>query len=530
MGSSHGIGLRSIFVFEDSGSFSALESQGAHAVTTLSRRSFLRGGLAAGGLAALSPVGPLQVLGLSMASGDELASSDGYGPLVLKAATNDPDTILMLPAAFNFQVLSRQGTKMSDGNPTPGIFDGMAAYPFGRSTGSDDDDDGEGHRLILIRNHENRERPGETKVVTGGAFEYDTSAFGGNTKLIVRRENAGRDADGNRLFTYTVERDFAILGGTSTNCAGGIVDKLWVASEEVVKRTNGKKHGYNFPIDAYAPGPVKATPILSQGRMSHEAVAWDGRFLYQTEDRSLSADPKLGTVGSVFYRWAPTNGEKPSRWNSATPGKLEGLKLRDEFHANMDTGRLVGASLPVEWVPVEQPDHEDDTDNRRDRVQGFTPTRIQAQDNGAAFFDRLEGAWFADGRVYFDATAGGPQNLGQLWEYDPRKSLLTLIYESNNAAVLQAPDNVVVVPATGDVFLQEDGPAEQFVRGVTPKGAIYDFAETVSSDSEFCGGCFAPDGKTFFLNQQGGRGNLPFGTPGDQATTYAIFGPFGDRD
>ena len=37
------------------------------------------------------------------------------------------------------------------------------------------------------------------------------------------------------------------------------------------------------------------------------------------------------------------------------------------------------------------------------------------------------------------------------------------------------PDNLVVVPATGDVFLQEDSDGEQFVRGVTPRGLIYDF-------------------------------------------------------
>ena len=78
--------------------------------------------------------------------------------------------------------------------------------------------------------------------------------------------------------------------------------------------------------------------------------------------------------------------------------------------------------------------------------------------------------------------------------------------------------------------MQEDGDDEQFVRGVTRRGAIYDFAQTLLTDSEFCGGCFSPDGDTFFLNQQGDR--LAAGeTPETQADekrgfTFAIWGPF----
>ncbi len=56
------------------------------------------------------------------------------------------------------------------------------------------------------------------------------------------------------------------------------------------------------------------------------------------------------------------------------------------------------------------------------------------------------------------------------WEYDPGRKTLTLIYESVNPAELQNPDNVVIVPRTGDIFLQEDGDGERYVRGVTPDG------------------------------------------------------------
>ena len=62
-----------------------------------------------------------------------------------------------------------------------------------------------------------------------------------------------------------------------------------------------------------------------------------------------------------------------------------------------------------------------------------------------------------------------------------------------------------------DIFLQEDGNGEQFVRGVTRRGEIYDFARTTANETEFCGGCFDPDGNTLYMNQQGDRGSLPDG-------------------
>ena len=44
------------------------------------------------------------------------------------------------------------------------------------------------------------------------------------------------------------------------------------------------------------------------------------------------------------------------------------------------------------------------------------------------------------------------------------------------------------------------------------------------NETEFCGGCFDPDGQTFYLNQQGDRGALPDGPADSQAVTYAIYG------
>ena len=479
----------------------------------------------AGGTVALSP---LQVLAMRSAAGAPPRAALGYGPLVNKGD-------LWLPAAFNYQIIDRQGLPMRDGRPTPGIFDAMGAFPVAGGGVA-----GNGDRTILIRNHENRERPGEIKVITGPGLEYDESAFGGNTKLVVERLKTGEidPTSGQELYSYTVVDKFAILGGTSTNCAGGELPfKAWITCEEVVKRSpNGKKHGYNFEVDAMADGPVPAIPIPQMGRFVHEATVWRAGILYQTEDRSLQADPVAGTIGACLYRFIPQRRVGQSGTLAETPGVLEALAIRGAPRMNMDVIATPGASFPVEWVPVPEPDHDDDTDNRRDRVPGFTPTRIQAIDRGAAIFDRQEGMWASSHgggfKVYFDCTSGGPANLGQVWEYDPGREVLTLIYVSTSAEDLQNPDNVTIVPQTQDILLCEDSPGEQFVRGVTQDGEIYNFAKTQTSNSEFCGACFDPDGQTLYLNQQGGRGVDDGGNPSpgvDPAVTYAIYGPFEKR-
>jgi secreted PhoX family phosphatase len=478
---------------------------------TYSRRQFLKQSALVGG--ALSVLGPFHSLGFKQGLAAQPTPAAGYGPLVNKGP-------LWLPAEFNFQVISTQGQIMSDGNPTPGIFDGMAAYPGNQGT------------TILIRNHENREQAGEIKVLTPTELRYNPTANGGNTKLVVQRTENGRDPTTNqKLYNYEIVESFAILAGTSTNCAGGIRSPhTWITCEEVVKRLNGIKHGYIFEIDAMANGPVEARAVPQAGRRAHEAALECAGIIYMTEDRGLSSDTLLGTIGSCFYRYIPS--PRGVGALADTTGPLQALKLRDEFHANMDQGRTVGVFYKVEWVTVDQPDHDDDTDDRRDRLPGLTPNRIAAQDKGAAYFDRLEGMWTEPGqaRIYFVTTAGGAANLGQVWEYAPGPETLTLIYESTNSALLQAPDNVVVVPATHDIMLCEDGSGEQFVRGVTTEGAIYDFAKTTLNDSEFCGACFDPDGQTLYLNQQGDRGSLPNGPVNGNAVTYAIYGPFEKRN
>jgi secreted PhoX family phosphatase len=487
------------------------ETIGRLARTPVPRRRILRAGAAAA--ASVAVAGPLHALGAQTALGARPKLSTGYGPLVNKGD-------LWLPEAFNYQVLSTQGEPMSDGNPTPGIFDGTAAYG------------GRGDTTILIRNHENRERSGETKVQTDSALQYDAAMAGGNTKLVIRRRPNGHDeASGQKLYQYEILEQWAILGGTSTNCAGGTTPwDSWVTCEEVVKNgPDGTRHGYNFEVDAHADGPVAAEPIVNAGRFAHEASAWYAGALYQTEDRSITPDLMPpdgpgGLIGGGFYRYIPDGNVSRAGDLASSTGTLQALAIVDEPNANMNVNRSTSLRLPVEWVDIDEPDHGGTNDNGLARTPGLTPVAVQAKDGGAALFNRPEGLWVgANDRIYFDCTSGGEALSGQVWEYDDAAGTLTLIFESPGADVLDSPDNVVIVPQSGDVFLCEDGDSEQFIRGVTLDGEIYDFARTTFNETEFAGAAFDPRGHTLYVSQQGDRPGTDLET---RAVTYAIYGPF----
>jgi secreted PhoX family phosphatase len=352
---------------------------------------------------------------------------------------------------------------------------------------------------ILIRNHENRRStssdgdPDEIDVVVPAELRYDPDPRfnGGNTKLVV-----GPD--------LRVKREFAILGGTTTNCAGGTTPwGTWIACEEAFQ-DGDRPHGYSFEIDAYADGPVKAEPIRAAGRFVHEAVAWFDGALYETEDRGDAS----------LYRYIPDTRPRRAGDLARSTGRLQALRILDGPQ-DTRTGFPVGRRFRVDWVDV--PVAEPSSNNAP------ASTRAQAQARGAAVFSRQEGAWAVGGdRIYFDCTDGGAAQQGQIWEYDPRVRVLTLVYESPGEHELDNPDNLCFVPATRDVFLCEDGDDEQFVRGITPDGEIYDVVRSIANHTEFCGACFSPDGNVLFLNQQGDDMAQP-------GVTYAIWGPWRRR-
>ena len=114
--------------------------------------------------------------------------------------------------------------------------------------------------------------------------------------------------------------------------------------------------------------------------------------------------------------------------------------------------------------------------------------------------------------------------MGQVWRYRPTaedRGTLILVFESPSREVLDSPDNVTVSPR-GGIVICEDGEGEQYLRGLTPDGAIFDIGRNVLNEGEFAGCCFSPDGRVLFVNIQGST--LDAGT--EPGRTLAIRGPW----
>jgi secreted PhoX family phosphatase len=456
--------------------------EGAFMNQHLDRRRFLtHTALAAGALAVAAPFDALLAQGPQGDPSSRQHSPD-YGPLVEAIDETTGLPLLLLPEGFRYLSLGWTGELMSDGLLTPGTHDGMAAFPAAHK------------HVRLVRNHEVGEGPNSFAA----GIEYDPMAGGGTTTL---------EFD---TATGQLVKSWASLSGTVRNCAGGLTPwGSWLTCEETtIGPATGndltKKHGYIFDVPAWGVGDP--TALVAMGRFSHEAVAvdpWTG-VVYETEDAGST---------SGFYRFRPR-----SRRSLKYGGQLQMLGIRGLPQFDTRTNQT-GEWLKAVWYDIENPDP--------DLAAGEETVFLQGFNQGGARFARLEGAWYGQGSVYFVSTSGGTVAQGQIFEYDPRRDMLRLLFESPSADVLNAPDNLCVSPR-GGLVLCEDGSGTEFVHGLTTDGVIFKFAQNnvdlrntpvngFASDyrgSEFAGACYSPNGDWLFFNVQ---------SPG---VTFAVTGPW----
>lgn len=464
--------------------------------TNNSRRTFLK----QGGVVAFGFMGLYQLVQPDAFAGN-LAKGKGYGDLI-----PDPEGIINLPQGFTYKIISKSGQLMKDGFYVPGLPDGMGTFP------------GKDGRVILVRNHELHANAFER-----GPFGEGNKLFGKVSKHLLYDQGKGNmpGLGGTTTLVYNpgtgeVENEFLSLSGTLRNCAGGVTPwGTWLTCEETTLNAGDQDgqleqdHGYVFEVpvtDTIRLNPAK--PIKEMGRFNHEAVAVDPRtsIVYLTEDRG----------DGLFYRFIPN---VPGKLNEG--GKLQALAIKGQKSRDTRNWKdLPGPKFPknkgieVEWIDME------DIDAPKDdlRYRGF--------EKGAACFARGEGIWFGEGELYFACTNGGEIAAGQVFRYTPgpkegkindssAPGKLELFAEPNDIEILKSCDNLAIAP-WGDLILCEDD-RHPFVVGITPAGEYYKLAENVGYESEFSGGVFSPDGKTYFVNIQGA------------GLTVAITGPWAKK-
>ncbi len=479
------------------------------------RRNLLKGGAVAAVVATTPFFGTLQAFAARNAQGRNAGLvRSSYGPLRPARDLSTGLELLQLPDGFQYRSFSWTGDPMDNGQPVPGSHDGMGVVEVRRGS--------HGPEFVLVRNHEaGTGNPIDARgLYDGVTLANGQRPAGGTTTLYVPR---GIDQP---------VRTLPSLGGTRTNCAGGVTPwGTWLSCEETTvdySSVGGRPHGYVFEVTA-DPALTTGQPLVQMGRFAHEAVAVDPRnsYVYLTEDARNRAG---------YYRFIPTDASQQPG-SLAAGGILQAARVRNRALVDLHAPSQ-GDSYQLEWVEVPNPD-------LGPQPEGSGPF-VQARQAGALSMSRGEGICHRDGKLYIVDTSAGTDAQGRagygrgaVWVHDLATDRLTCLFASTDAEIANNPDNITISPRGGVVLCEDGGGVQdaygfgERLLGLTAAGEAYIFAKNnvvfddvqaaaagkkVSGgdyrNREFCGACFDPTGHFLFVNIQ---------TPG---ITFAIWGPW----
>lgn len=505
-----------------------------------SRRQVLKGSAAAMAMGAMGSLGALysrQALAATHGATQASPIPSPYGPLSPVADRTTGLPLLQLPRGFSYRSFGWSGDAMADGQLCPDRHDGMAVVGFRRARhGGRKDDRHHGTELVLIRNHE---RGAASPILAPGM--YDSGDIGGGARAGGGTTTLGYGARGWQSLEPS-------LGGTLVNCAGGPTPwGTWLTCEEI--KTNavssaGRKHGYVFEVHPDAER-TSGQPLVSLGRFSHEAVAIDPRtgIVYLTEDDRNK---------SGFYRFIPNDSR--GRYGSLqNGGRLQMARVRGQANVDLTTASI-GAEYKLEWIDIPDPDLDNlpAPGGFPDIGAGDTLSGPFAQGwaEGGLRMSRGEGIWYSYGKLFIVDTSCGVgadgrkgRGYGAVWVLDLHSQRLRALFVSGQQLAAHNPDNLTVSPRGGVVLCEdpdaapsgspdEYGPGTRLV-GLTRQGESFwlcknnvqltasqiagadkNVPEGDYRESEFCGACWDPFGRTLFVNIQ---------SPG---ITVAITGPW----
>lgn len=410
------------------------------------------------------------------------------GPLGVVEDLSTGLPLLLLPPGFRYRSLSWAGSRFNDGHLVPGRADGMGVVSQS------------GSRITLVRNHE---MTGSSGPMGPAEDSYDVTNGGTSTLVFDSRSEQLIDS-------------WVSLSGTLGNCAGGVTPwGTWLSCEEAVVSpalnhlpvpnrqilwdlgNARKEHGFVFEVPAK--GIASPEPIRAMGQFYHEATAVDpdSGTVYMTEDTG----PKAG-----FYRYLPIH---PGRLVAG--GKLQmmcvgnGMDMRHQMAFQKE--------LPVTWVDIGEPERGFSPGNREG--DGVVAQGLAA---GGSAFVALEGCVCDQGRVYFTSKMGGRANAGCVFEYEPAKEIIRLLFDSSGHELVSGPDNIIMSPR-GSLVICEDrltrDRASQRILGLNDKGRLFPFCQVnreldgsfgghdlraTALKSEWAGVTFSLDGNWLFCN------------------------------